>query len=169
MNRAKLLLIVAFIMVFAAGIAMGAILQRVRQPHWGPARLAHELGLTPEQRRSLGEIWSPVREQTREFPAEARRELSEKRDKAIRELLPQDQISRFEEIAETYQREKEELMKAWKAPIDEAVEKTRQILSEQQFQKFEEVRKRRMDRGGVSGHGNYGPGTDNTVEEESSK
>jgi hypothetical protein len=155
MNQPKILLGVSFVMVFCAGIAIGFLVGNADNRNDKPPWLAGELGLTSQQQREMKDIWRSVREKACEFPSHERRQLGEKRDAAVKELLSGDSVKRYEEILETYSREKEELIRAWKAPFEEAMEKTRKILSEEQFQKFEELGKKEdrdwnhaRDRGG---------------------
>ena len=143
MNQPKILLGVSFVMVFCAGIAIGFWVRNADNQTDKPPWLAGELGLTSQQQQEMREIWRSVREKACEFPSQERRQLGEKRDAAVKELLPPDQVERYEEILETYAREKEELIHTWKAPFEEAMEKTKEILSEEQFLKFEELGKKR--------------------------
>jgi Spy/CpxP family protein refolding chaperone len=169
MNKTKLLFIFSFIMVFAAGAVAGWVIRAAKPPLRGGAWIARELKLTGEQQRQMEGVWNPLREKTREFPSDARRELSEKRDQAVKELLAEDQKKRFEEISADYQQKKEALMKGWRAPMDDAVEKTRKVLSAEQFKKFEELMEKRREFSRGPRLGNHGSSTDNTKKEESSK
>jgi Spy/CpxP family protein refolding chaperone len=156
MNQPKILLGGSFIMVFCAGIAIGVLAKSADRPAHEPPWLADELSLAPEQQTEMRETWNSVRERTRDFPSQRRRQLAEDRDQAVGDLLTGDQPDRYKEILETYKREKEELIREWKAPFEEAMEKTRQILSEEQFQKFEELGKDRKDRGWNHTHSRNG-------------
>jgi len=143
MSKPKILLLISFVMVFCAGVSIGAFVRGSRSGHHEPTWLADELGLTSDQQREMKEIWEPVRNNAREYPSQQRRELSEKRDRAVRELLHEDQVGRFDEIVATYKREKEELIKEWRAPFEEAMGKTKRMLSDEQFRKFEELGKKK--------------------------
>jgi len=148
MKNAKTLLLVAFAMVLTAGVVIGSALRENKgDRHNGPTWLAEELNLTAEQQDRMKEIWSGVRDKTRGYDSDARREIADKRDEAIRELLTDEQIPRFEEIQSEYDREKEKLQEAWKAPFEEAMQKTREVLTPEQLTKFEELREKRWKNG----------------------
>jgi hypothetical protein len=142
MNQPKILFIVSFVMVFCAGISIGAFVRVSQDEHHESAWLAEELGLSSTQQLQMKEIWDPVRDSTVDYPSQKRRELAEKRDRSVRDLLHEDQIAHYDQILENYSRNKEVLIKAWRAPFDDAMEKTRQILSEEQFRNFEELGKK---------------------------
>jgi hypothetical protein len=135
-------------MVLTAGVVIGTSLREgSRDRLEGPTWLAEELNLSPGQQERMKEIWSGVREKTRGYDSEARKELADERDRAIRDLLTEEQVPKFEEIQADYDREREKLHEAWKAPFEEAMLKTREILSEEQLPKFEQLREKRWKNG----------------------
>lgn len=162
MKNAKTLILIAFAMVLTAGVVIGSSLRESeKDSHGGPTWLAEELGLSPEQQDRMKEIWSGVRDKTRGYSSDARRELADKRDAAIKELLTDDQIPKFEEIQSDYETEKEKLHEAWKAPFEEAMTKTREVLTEEQLEKFEELREKRWK----NGRGNHSGKPDRSNQE----
>ncbi|MCA9443214.1 MAG: hypothetical protein KC964_20610, partial [Candidatus Omnitrophica bacterium] len=143
MNSIKALLIVAFVMVLAAGFWMGRSIGQTEPEEDRPTWLAEELNLSSQQEEAMRETWSEVREKMGDYPGEERRTLSDKRDEAIKDLLTEEQYPLYQEIQEKYRKEREDLIENWKAPYEEAMERTRQILSEEQFIQFEELKAKR--------------------------
>jgi cell division transport system permease protein len=87
MTRNKVLLLVCFLVAFAAGIAAGNLIAAKREP---PRRhhsfLKEELKLTPEQQEQMGKIWSEVTEAPMKQYREQRQAAADERDKALAAL-----------------------------------------------------------------------------------
>jgi Spy/CpxP family protein refolding chaperone len=166
MNRAKTLLLISFALAFCAGIALGAFLfQPESHRRGGPPWLTEELALTSEQEDRMKEIWSEVREKFRGNSWEARRELGEKRDRAVYELLTEEQKAEYDRLREEYEKEVEELQEASRKPVEEAIAKTKEVLTPEQYRKFEELRGKR-NRGRDSSHNDHGPKPTTAQEEK---
>ena len=146
MNSSKTLLIVAFVMVLLAGFWVGSSISQTDLAEDRPTWLAEELNLTEEQEAAMKEAWSEVREKMGDYPGDERRALSERRDEAIKDLLTAEQYPLYQDIQEKYREDKEALIRNWKAPYESAMERTREILSEDQFQRFEELKEKRKRR-----------------------
>src|SRR5262249_38319512 len=87
-----------------------------------------------------------------------RMELDKKRDQAIRDLLTPEQLSRYEEISQEYQKGYEALAAERHKAFDDAKEATRKILTPKQRAKYDEMMTRHAAGGrGGPGHG-PGPG-----------
>lgn len=147
MSRAKVLLLLAFLLVFAAGAVVGmvreprGVAQRI-EPQHGPFA---SLNLTPAQREQMKAIWSPVEELHHEM---GRRwpQIRQERDQAIAELLTPEQKSRYDQIQQDFGRRTHEMDAQVQQAIHEAEEKTRQILTPEQQTKFEQIRKEHAQR-----------------------
>jgi len=143
MTKTRLLLTVCFCAAFAAGVAAGLAWPR---RHGRPPRgslIASELGLTGKQREQMRQIWSGAMDALRGQHSKQRRELREQRDAAIVGLLTVEQKARYDAIRSEYEAEMEATGKAREAAFEAAVEQTKQILTEPQRKKYEEMHKRR--------------------------
>ena len=161
MSRAKAMLCICFVLALAAGTCAGVLFGRSGSGRQRGSVLSRELDLNPEQREQMREIWSEVmrdsgRQQFRERDA-ARR----KRDEAIRALLTSEQLSEYEQLMDQYARELEALSRERRRRFDEAVEKTKLILTEPQRRKYMEMLERgprRPRRGDTPGGDRFEPG-----------
>jgi len=156
MTKAKLVLVLAFILVFGAGAVIGMVQQQHHFGHdgpHGPGHLADQLGLTSDQQEQMKQIWSAV-DASRHDTWEKRRELQKQRDQEIQSLLSTDQKTRFETIAQQYQKSMAELNLEHDTLVQNAVEKTKSILNDAQRLKYDEIRKGWLEHGGRRG----GPG-----------
>ncbi len=139
MTKTKVIVLVSFLAAFAAGTAVGLLVGRSAQTPRQRSWLSRELGLTPEQRDQMREIWS-------EFMRAAgghRRALQEERDQAVQALFTEEQKAQYEELMQEYSRKLEELAQQRRELYQQAVERTKQILSEPQRKKYEELLERR--------------------------
>jgi len=153
MTRTKVLLIVAAVVTFAAGAAVGLSFSRARHGPHGPSWLAAELGLTDLQQEQMREIWSEVMSKTFRNRWEQRRAIAEQRDQAILDLLTEEQRTRYDAILQEYTHKREEMEQQREQAFKEAVERTKQILTPEQAAKYEELLKKRPERGPGDRHG----------------
>lgn len=162
--------LVGFVVSFAAGLTIGLSLRASARAGDRPppgsrgSWLAQQLQLTPQQREQMDAIWSEAagRGGGREAWAQ-KRELREQRDRAIAELIPPDRRSEYDALLAQYEAATEALDAQWRQSFQEAVEKTRQILTPEQRQKYEQLMSRHGDDrkppGPGPGHGpGHGPG-----------
>jgi len=143
MTRTRLLLTVCFCAAFAAGVAAGLAWPR---RHGRPPRgslIANELGLTAKQREQMRRIWSEAMDALRGQHSKQRRELREARDAAVVGLLTEEQKERYHKILSDYEADMEAIGKARKAAFEDAVKRTKEILTEPQRKKYEEMLKKR--------------------------
>ena len=148
MNKTKLIILISFIVAFAAGISVGLVVGRTGMTPRRRSILARELNLTPEQRDQMQKIWAETMEPIRRLQHEQRQKLQEEREEAILNLLSLEQREQFEKINEAHSLSMEKLAQHRKALFDEAQEKTKKILSEDQQKKYEEILKDRGPRRG---------------------
>ena len=145
MTKAKIIMIAAFLVTFAAGIAAGLTIVSFTRPHHSRSGIDEILRLTPEQREKMRVIWTEVRTHGRQ-DGEQRQALQKERDEAIRALLSEEQKAKYEGVLQDYSRKQAELRKERENLFQEAVKKTEKILTEDQRKKYEELRKSWRDR-----------------------
>ena len=139
MSRAKIMLLVCVVLVFAAGAAVGRLTTR-SLPGDGPRSwLTDELSLTAEQREEMHEIWSGAME-SRSNPREERQRLLRERDESIRGLLSDTQRTDYDKILAEHAAQLDEMSAKRQAAFDGAVARTREILTAQQRVKYDEMR-----------------------------
>src|SRR4051812_38825759 len=164
----KLMVLVGFCVAFAAGVVAGrgrgvinaasTSSQNVAPstgpgPHHGgpggPGWLAKELSLTTEQQEQLRQIWSETATRGRGEREDQRRQLRKEREEAVAALVRPEDKDKFQQVQDTYTRKVEELDQQWRASFDNAVRRTKEILTPDQRTKYEELLKRNQwDRGG---------------------
>jgi len=145
--RNKTILIVSFVLVFAAGAAVGVVAARRFRPPQPPSWLASELDLTPEQRERMHQIWSETMRSGFRQEGERRAAMMQERDEAIQALLSEEQRAKYEAIQQDYTRKRDELSQERRAAFEKAVEQTKAILTPEQRVKYEELMKRERERG----------------------
>lgn len=142
-TRTKVILLVSFLLTFGAGTALGLLTSWPEDRSSGRSRLWSDLNLTDEQREQMREIWSDVMGRRRG----ERRALAKERDEAVVALLTEEQLPQYERIMQEYRRKMEELSRERQRRVQEAVERTKRILTPEQAEKYEELRKLRRERG----------------------
>lgn len=148
MSKNKVILLVSYLVIFAAGAASGLlILKPEHRPH-GRSWLEQELNLTPAQQEQMRKIWSQHIE-TNEL--DNRKALAAERDKAVKELLSAEQLPKYEQILKEHDRKMAELSQERMEAFQKAVEQTRTILTPEQAKKYEELMKQPRERGGRFG------------------
>lgn len=157
MARIKSILIIAFLVVFAAGLMVGMVRGRstataVINAHPDRASfLTAQLNLTPDQEEKMHKIWSEV---MKNGPGGGQHvgELDKERDDAIRAMLSEDQKSRYDQIVHEYRAKADAMRAEMHRRIDEAERRTREILTDSQRVKFDEITRERHNRQHEGGH-----------------
>jgi len=169
--------VVGFAVAFAAGLMLGATAwrpmpggpaadgDRPRVPdgggpphgrggHGGRASwLAQQLDLTPEQRQQMDAIWSDTaRDKAREH-GERRAQLRRDRDAAIAALIPEADRPRHQRVLDDFAAANAALDEAWRRSFEQAVERTKAILTPEQRQKYEAILARQRQFDGGPGRG----------------
>ncbi len=152
MGRIKGILVIAFLVVFGAGLMVGLVRGRstaIAPPapptlHGRGSFLVAELGLFPDQEEKMHKIWSEV---TKNGPAGTHRmdEIEKQREQSIRALLHEDQQAQFEELMKEHQARVDAFHAEMRQRMEEAERRTREILTDAQRVKFDEITKRRHD------------------------
>ena len=134
MTKAKLILIIAFVVTLAAGVVAGFTLRSLTHH----SRRSFVEGLTAAQKAKMDEIWNAVRRNSREVQNEQRKEFQKQREEAVRALLTAEQRVKYDEILKDHAGKMAELGNAREKAFQEAVEKTKLILNAEQRNKYEE-------------------------------
>ncbi len=158
MARIKSILIIAFLIVFAAGLMVGMVRGRSTATSsitsTRPDRasfLTAQLSLTSDQEEKIHKIWSEV---MKNGPAGGQHmgELDKERDGAIRAMLSEDQKAKYDQIVQDYRAKAEAVHSEMHKRIDEAERRTREILTDSQRVKFDEITKERHSHPHEGGH-----------------
>ena len=148
----RALLISLTVLALGAGVAAGMLASRATPPAssgnstTAPAApidrtpLVQELNLSPEQRDRMREIWEGVRGDVHETFADAQR-LQRQRDDALVALLTDEQKAQFEKISQDFKNQFDDLARKRDKVFQSAVERTRQLLNDEQRQRYDAILK----------------------------
>ena len=144
MTKAKVLLILAFVVVCAAGVVVGTAVDRhvhsvgiTEPPPRGPFP---GIDLSADQQKSLRQAWEPVGKFRGEM-FHKRHEFDDQRWSAIQALFTPEQKSQFDQIQASYKKQVKELDSELAAKVDAANAATKTILTPEQFKKWTDMRK----------------------------
>jgi Spy/CpxP family protein refolding chaperone len=158
MSKTKLILVVALLLAFAAGVSLGLFLSRPGQaaPAGRQSYLEAELKLSPEQRDQMRKIWSEAMSATsRQQQAERRSALAAQLDQKIAALIPASGQEQYRLAQQEYNRQMDQLSQERKRAFDEAVARTNKILTPEQAAKYGELMKRQREHGGGAFRGGH--------------
>ena len=140
MRRKLLVFALATIgLVFASGVAVGVVGRRAFQPIQSHSLLVEELGLTPEQRYKLRQIWGGVARDRRRVPVEELEKVDAERWQAIDDMLTPEQRAQLVRIQERFELRMRELEQGNPERVAEAEEQTRQVLTPAQREQYERL------------------------------
>ena len=152
MTRTRWLLVLAFALAIGAGGAAGfALARRLPRPRPGEHFLERELKLTPEQAGKVQDIWKEALETSEAQQREQRQALRQQRDDALRQLMTGAQYLQYDEIMKKYSDGLAAIEAARHKVFEDAVARTRPVLTEPQRTKYDELMQRRS--GWRSRHG----------------
>ena len=142
MRNLKLIIFLGFILSLAAGVIAGKLVWRPAAPPAGSA-LEAELGLTRDQCDRIRAIWEPLQKSAADTYVQAQRvELD--REAAYKTLLTPQQVEQYARL----KHEHDDRLLALQAKRDkdfhEAVAKTRQLLTLEQRERYEQMLKERL-------------------------
>ena len=147
MTKTKVLLVLAFVVTLAAGVAAGLLASRLAHRPRGPSWLADELNLTSQQREQMHTIWSDVMRTQGRSQWEQRKALAQERDDAIAALMTDNLRPQYEKILEEYSRKVDELGQERTRAFEQAVEQTRKILTPEQAEKYDALLTKQREQG----------------------
>jgi hypothetical protein len=152
MNKAKLLLVLAFIVVCAAGAVVGtAVDRRVR-----PAPVVAPFDwLTPDQAAAMKAIWSPVGDLRKKIFGE-RRQLDHERRDEFEKLLTPEQLTLYKKIQQDYEAKFKAMDDQLHQAEHEADVKSRALLTPDQLRRWENARAK-MGPPGMGSPPGFGP------------
>ena len=160
-TRIEILLIGLTVVALSAGVVAGVLASRLpgsQVPGAGEQTpLAAELNLSPEQQAQMKEIWEGVRGRVHQSFDEAQK-LQKQRDDALVAILSDQQKAEFEKISKDFANRFDQIASGRDRSFQEAVEKTRKLLSDEQCKKYDEILKNRVGPGPGRGYGNPGVG-----------
>lgn len=158
MSKAKLLLVLAFVVVCAAGVVVGTAFDRQMRPPIppvpAPAGGPFGLNLSPEQQGLMKKIWGNF-DVVRHQNFEKRRQFDHDRRAAFEALLTPEQLEQYNKIRADFDAKLKELDDQTHHAADLAVTDSDKILTPEQRARFHATRDRLMH-GGPPGMG--GPG-----------
>jgi Spy/CpxP family protein refolding chaperone len=105
-----------------------------------PAGLAEQLDLSTDQREQMRHIWEGVRDDVRQS-FESAEALQRQRDEAVATMLTDAQKEKFAKIAREYSDRFDALRRRRDDRFANAVERTRNLLNDQQRRKYDELLK----------------------------
>lgn len=150
----RMIVITGFIIAFGAGLMSGIVWKSYGPGGHKPDKrdpqswIAEQLGLNPEQQKQMKEIWSGFGGRRDNW--QKREQIRRERDEAIASLIRPEDMAAYDQILEAARQKTEALETEGKERFQEAVEKTKAILTEEQRKKYEEL----LSRG--PGHGRDG-------------
>jgi hypothetical protein len=161
MTKAKVLLVLAFIVVSAAGVVVGTAVdwhvRPVLVPQHGPFDRLH---LSPEQETQVRAAWEQVAQQRGQM-FHKRREAEDHRWDAVQKLFTPEQKQQYDQIQADYHRQSKEQEEQLSTSVAQATEKMKTILSPEQFNAWDQMRKDhgfgRDKRGPSMGNPGMGP------------
>ena len=162
MKMTKLVLVLAFLVVMAAGAVVGMAVDRsmlragaptVPPPPTRPA-FPQFPKINPEQKAKIDEIWAAV-DALRYQRFTARHDLDVKRAQEIQALLSPEQKEKYEAIQTNYRLDVQKLEQNLQDAVKKAEEQTRAVLNDEQRKQYDIWRDAMAKR---HGPGRNGPG-----------
>jgi hypothetical protein len=143
MKMTKLALVLAFLVVMAAGAVVGMAVDRsiraeapqVQPPPTRPA-FPQFPKISPEQKTKIDEIWAAV-DKLRYERFSARHELDVKRAQDIQALLSPEQKERYEAIQAKYRLDVQKLEQNLQDAVKKAEDETRAVLNDEQRKQYD--------------------------------
>ena len=137
MNKARVLLVLAFIVVCAAGAVVGTAVDRRVRPVAVEDPL--HLGLTSEQAKKMKGIWDEVGK-LRHQTFTARRELEHQRHDEFEKMLTPEQLAAYKQIQQDYEAKFKALDDQLHQAAHDADVKSRAILTPEQLPRYDALR-----------------------------
>lgn len=157
-DRKIVLLLLTVALVLGAGVVVGRLLAPLppaaipaTQPDRPRPQWFDQLSLSPQQRQQMDAIWDETKQKLHNLNLmDRRRELSEQRDTAIRALLSPNQQSAYDQIMKDFRAKLDEQDKERQKLIDDANQRSRALLNDDQKKLWDDQSKRPHGRGGPS-------------------
>lgn len=150
MTKTRVILLVCFVLVFAAGMSAGLLISRLSAKPPRRSWLASELNLSADQQEKMHEIWSETLKSRLGSRGEDSRTLRQQRDEAVQGLLTAEQRAEHDAIEQRYARQVEQMHEQRRQAFETATERTKRILTPEQVAKYEEILAQRRESGSSS-------------------
>jgi hypothetical protein len=162
MGKARFILTLLFVLTLSSGVVAGILVSRwpaagqlggtrtpaTTTPVVMPSPLVQELELTPQQAEQMKVIWQAV--QTKVDDCFLRAQAAQKqREEAIVALLTDEQKAKLAEAQKEYETSLARLKADREKAFNDAVARTRQMLTEPQRQRYQEILQKRLGGHGV--------------------
>jgi hypothetical protein len=137
----KLVILLGFGLMFAAGLAVGRAgrMAAASQRHSAdPSYLAARLNLSAEQQKQMEDIWSEALDKAPDMPARVH-DLDVARDAAVEKDLSPEQRTIFEQLEAIRDNQVTELRAQRDKIMHDAQDKTRAILTPDQTKTFDQI------------------------------
>jgi Spy/CpxP family protein refolding chaperone len=160
-HRKIFLLLSTVVLMLGAGVVVGR-LSLAPLPHAAIAQTQpdrprpwfDQLALSSQQRQQMDAIWNDTKQKLHNLSMmDRRRELDKQRDESIRALLSGQQLASYEQINRDFHAGLDELDKERQKLIDDANQRSRALLDDNQKKLWDDQSKRPRD------HGRGGPTT----------
>ena len=143
MTKTRVMMLVAVVVVFCAGVAVGLLASPSPRERRGGSWLTNELDLTPQQRAKMRQIWAePDPAASMRQQSERRRAIEQARDQALRALLSEDQKVQHDRILQEHEQQLAQLGEERRKWFQERMELTKAILTEAQRRRYDELMER---------------------------
>ncbi len=142
MNKTRIIMIAAFLLVFAAGASLGLLINRSKPSSHRMSALAAELNLTQTQREQMEKIWSDVMGAVYREHGQKRAAIQQDRDRDILSLIPDDQRAKYVLVQQYYSFKMDTLSKERDRAYEQAVEQSKKIMTPEQAQQYDDLLKK---------------------------
>lgn len=156
MSRTRVILTLLFVLTLSSGLVAGMLVTRLPATT-GPQEtgkprtpFAEALQLTDEQNDKMRQIWERVRDNVDQCFIDAQ-EVQKRRDQELMELLTADQKAKFARIQKDSSAALAKLKLDRDGMFQKAVAETKQILTESQQKRYDEILQTRLGRGAGGG------------------
>lgn len=145
-TKTKVIVLTCYLVTFAAGAIMGLVWSLPEEPAWGRGPRPFDLDLTEKQREEMKEIWSETVGVIWRRGEPDRQQILRERDEAVKALLSEEKQQQFDEIYAKFFERMDEVSRRRREAFEAANERTREILTDAQRKKFDEMLEKRRER-----------------------
>ncbi|HVT82385.1 MAG TPA: hypothetical protein VHM90_17205 [Phycisphaerae bacterium] len=145
-KRFEILLVVLTVLALGAGLTAGLLSSRLpaqSDQDSSISPLQAELDLTPAQREQMKQIWEGAQAKVLRAFNDAQA-LQKNRDDEIIRMLTDEQREKFAELSKKYADQYDELQQNREKVLNNAVERTMEILNDKQRIKYQAILKARL-------------------------
>lgn len=153
----RLMVTGGFVVAFLAGLIVGLTRLAPQAPQAGGdgdrprdrgSWLVEQLSLTPDQQQQMKAIWDEAAKSGHRQQRDQRRRMKETLDAEIAALIREEDRPRYEQLRADYDAKIAAMEAEWKRAFQNAVERTKAILTPEQREKYESILARQQWDGG---------------------